>query len=341
MTALKLPDWPRVYYGPNGTGRIRVAPEDFIVEEQLAFEPSGEGEHVFLHLQKISENTEFIARLIARFAGVRQRDIGYAGLKDRHAVTSQWFSVWLPGKEAPDWAGLESDQLKVLQVIRHARKLKRGVLAANHFKLRIRDWQGDSVKVDEQLQTIRQQGIPNYFGSQRFGNNAQNLQKALALFQGAKFKPEQRSIYLSAARAYLFNQVLAERIQQKSWQQGLAGDCFMFAGSKAFFQSNDLDQHICNRLHAGEIHPTGPLWGLGDPEVTGEAFAFETAALTAFSEWREGLEQQKLAMTRRALRVIPGNLQWQWLTPESLELSFSLPPGSFATALLRELLDDQ
>ena len=146
MQTIEIPVWPYVYGQPSGLGKIRSVPEDFIVKENLAFEPSGEGEHAFLQIEKTGENTDYVARQLARFANVRQRDVSYAGLKDRHAVTTQWFSVWLPGKADPDWTQFETNSMKVLHSVRHARKLKRGVLSGNSFKLIIRDWQGDKEK---------------------------------------------------------------------------------------------------------------------------------------------------------------------------------------------------
>ena len=161
---INLPTWPYVYGNPTGHGKIRSLPEDIKVEELLAFTPSGEGEHVFLHIQKTGENTDYVARQLARFAGVRQRDIGYAGLKDRHAVTTQWFSVWLPGKPEPDWPLFETENMKVLHSVRHARKLKRGVLSGNHFEITVRDWQGDQAKTIGHLAEIKVNGIANYYG---------------------------------------------------------------------------------------------------------------------------------------------------------------------------------
>jgi len=199
-----------------------------MVQEILSFQPEGSGEHAFLQIQKQGENTEYVARLLARFAGVRQRDIGYAGLKDRHGRTTQWFSVWLPGKEDPDWSQLETPSIQVLQAVRHARKLKRGVLSGNRFQLLIRDWAGDKSRLEMQLQCIKKSGFPNYFGSQRFGHQGQNVNKALALLQGAKVKRELRSIYLSAVRSYLFNQILSQRIIANNWNQAIAGDVFIF-----------------------------------------------------------------------------------------------------------------
>lgn len=340
MNNIVIPVWPHAYDQPSGQGALRREMEDFAVFETLAFEPSGEGEHAFLQIQKTGENSEYVARLLARHAGVRQRDIGYAGLKDRQAVTTQWFSVWLPGKDDPDWSGLTSENIKVLQVIRHARKLKRGVLAANHFSIRVRNWQGDVAKTTEQLEAIKQHGVPNYFGVQRFGHGGQNVTKALAVFQGAKVKRELRSIYLSAARAYLFNQVLAERVRQHNWNQALAGDAFMLDGSHSFFQSAEPDAAIYERLQANAIHPTGPLWGGGQSAVAGAAAVIEATVMEQHCEIADGLIKEKLDMARRALRVNVQDFEWQFVAADQLELSFSLPPGSFATAVLRELLTD-
>ncbi len=340
MNTITMPVWPYAYGQPAGKGELRREVDDFIVFENLSFEPSGVGEHVFLQIQKTSENTDFIARQLARHAGVRQRDVSYAGLKDRHAIATQWFSVWLPGKSDPDWSGLDSNNLHVLQVIRHARKLKRGTLAANHFKLRIRGWQGDDAKTEQQLAWIKQGGVPNYFGVQRFGNAGQNVNKALAMFQGTKVPHEQRSIYLSAARSYLFNQVLAERVRQNNWQQALAGDVFMLAGSKSHFQPEQIDGIIRERLLANDIHPTGPLWGLGEQIAKAEAEQIEATVIAQYPALAEGLLQEKLEMARRSLRLMVLDMEWHKTAADVLEISFSLPPGCYATAVLRGILVD-
>lgn len=340
MNTLTLPEWSYAYGNPTGSGLLRREVDDFIVFEDLSFAPAGAGEHVFLQVQKTSENTDFIARQIARFANVRQRDVSYAGLKDRHAITTQWFSVWLPGKTDPDWSELNSAHLKIIQVMRHARKLKRGVLAANHFKIRIRDWQGNTGKAEQQLAQIKQQGVPNYFGVQRFGHAGQNVHKALAMFQGTKVPREQHSIYLSAARSYLFNHILAERVRQSNWQQAVAGDVFMLNGTKSFFQADLLDDALNARLQAHDIHPTGALWGVGEPMAKADAVAIEANVIALFPELAAGLCQEKVEMGRRALRVIVQDFAWQWTAADVLELQFSLPPGCYATAVLREIIGD-
>jgi tRNA pseudouridine13 synthase len=335
---IDLPIWPYCYGSPSGTGNFRIQPEDFIVTEHLAFEASGDGEHAFLQIQKIGENTEFVARQLARIADVRQRDIGYAGLKDRHAVATQWFSVWLPGKADPDWAMLETDRIKVLQRQRHARKLKRGVLSGNSFIITVRDWQGDRLQTEQQLAAIKANGLANYYGLQRFGNEGQNVSKALAMFQGMKTGREQRSLYLSAARSFLFNQQLAQRVLDGTWNQALAGDTYLFDGSQSCFKSETPDAEILRRVAEKIIHPSGVLWGKGAPDVSAAALAVEQAVIAAHQAIAEGLMAMGVAKARRALRINVADLRWQFLDDSVLELSFTLPAGCYATALLREII---
>ncbi len=335
---IEIPIWPYVYGSPSGVGKIRTVPEDFIVHENLSFEPSGEGEHVFLQIQKTGENTDYVARQLARFANVRQRDIGYAGLKDRHAVTTQWFSVWLPGKAEPDWMAFATDNMKVLHTVRHARKLKRGVLSGNRFEITIRDWQGDQAKIVQQLTLIKANGIANYYGEQRFGNQGQNVNKALAMFRGDKVKREQRSLYLSAARSYLFNQILSERVTTGSWNKALAGDTFMFDHSNSTFKSQLPDAEILSRLEAKTIHPTGVLWGKGEVDVSGDALAIEQKIIDDYAGLTQGLVASGVEKARRALKVNVEDLDWQFSNQATLQLGFALPAGSYATSVLREII---
>jgi len=339
MQTIEIPVWPYVYGQPSGQGKIRSIPEDFIVKENLAFEPSGAGEHAFLQIEKTGENTDYVARQLARFANVRQRDVSFAGLKDRHAVTTQWFSVWLPGKADPDWTQFETDSMKVLQSMRHARKLKRGVLSGNSFKLIIRDWQGDQDKTIRQLEAIKANGIANYYGAQRFGNEGQNVNKALAMFQGAKAGREQRSLYLSAARSYLFNQILAYRVTRKMWNQPVAGDTYMFDLSHSCFKSQLPDAEIIRRLDAKEIHPTGALWGRGEAGVTADTLSIEQGIIDEYPDLAQGLIASEVDKDRRALRVNVQDLDWQFVDDATLALAFTLPAGSYATSVLREIIE--
>ena len=338
MTEIILPEWSHAFGGPTGTGEIKTRPDDFVVEEILGFAPEGSGEHVFLHIEKCGENTEYVARILARHAGVRQRDVSFAGMKDRHGRTSQWFSVWLPGKEDPDWSAIASDNLKILSALRHARKLKRGVLAANQFKLLVRNLQLDQAIAEQQLQHIKTLGFPNYFGEQRFGHHGQNINRALAMFSGAKVKREQQSIYLSAARSFLFNLILSERVKAGNWNQGVAGEVFKLDQTNSHFHAEIIDDSLQQRLSSGDIHPTAILWGKGDSGVSADALQLEQQIIATQQVLADGLIKAGLESDRRALRVIPQDFSWGFEGGDVLRLAFRLPAGSYATSLMREVL---
>ncbi len=333
-----LPTWAYAYGSPVATGSLKMQATDFIVDEILPFQPEGTGEHLFLHIQKQNENTEYVARLLARIAGVRQRDIGFAGLKDRHALTSQWFSVWLPGKPDLDKTAIQTPNIKVLQTIRHSRKLKRGTVKGNQFNITIRDFNGDPEQFWAHLAVLKTQGFPNYFAEQRFGHDGQNINTAIALFNGAKMKPDQRSIYLSAARAYLFNLILSHRVQLKNWHQAIAGDVYMINQSHSYFKTDCIDAALQTRIASGDIHPTACLYGQGENPATQTAFAIEHAILQQHPMLTAGLVKFGLEMNRRALRCYAENLHADVEAAKHLRLSFFLTAGSYATALLRELV---
>lgn len=329
-------DFPRRYPALSGTGELRRHPEDFVVDEELGFELSGSGEHVYLHVQKQGENTAWIAKQLARLAGVRPMDVAYAGLKDRHAITRQWFSVWLPGAQEADWSALNSATVQVLQVTRHNRKLKKGIHRGNRFCLLLRQL-SPGPELDERLQTVSEQGVPNYYGEQRFGIGAGNLTQADALLSGAiRVKDRlKRGLYLSAARSYLFNLLVAERVRRGILDQYIAGDRLMIAGGTELVREGEplawqkaLDQCA--------LHTTAPLPGRGRALVEAESLALEEAVWAPFSAWIQGLERLDLVRERRAARLLPVDMRWQWLD-EGLQLEFSLPPGAFATSIVREL----
>lgn len=324
--------------GPVLSAAIRVAPEDFRVDELDAFEPTGSGEHLLLAIEKCGMNTAFAAQRIARWAGVADAAIGYAGLKDRHAVTRQRFSVHLPRKQAPDVAMLESEDLRVLAVDWHARKLPRGALAGNRFDLVLRDVAGDRAAIDARLRAISASGVPNYFGEQRFGREAGNVAAALAMFAGRRVHREQRGLLLSAARSDLFNRVLSARVQAGCWDRPLDGEVWMLDGSRSVFGPEPWSDALAGRLAAFDIHPTAPLWGAGDLRTQGEARALELAALAAEPgpALRAGLEAAGLRQERRATRLRPAAMAWEW-TGDGLRLGFALPPGTYATTVLAEL----
>lgn len=332
---------PYAFGGPAGTGIIKTSPDDFTVEELLGFEPSDHGEHVFLRIEKRGENTDYVARQLARFAGIPPRDIGYAGLKDRHGKTAQWFSVWLPGKAEPDWRQMESPSLGIIEVRRNNRKLKKGAAAGNRFEIIVRDLKCDFGLLELRLKQIGERGVPNYFGTQRFGREGRNLAKASALFAGTlgRVDAHRRGLYLSAARSYLFNRILASRVAQDIWDRAVSGDALMFPDSHSFFKSETISPEITQRLEAKEIHPSGALWGRGAPAVTDQALALEQAIVEEESELCRGLENFGLDMSRRPLRLCPNDFRWELYEPTTLRLRFALPAGTYATAVLRELID--
>ena len=336
-----MTELPRAHGVPALVARLRSRPEDFFVEELPGFEPSGAGEHLLLTIEKRGMNTAFAAKTIAQWAGVDESAIGYAGLKDRHAVTRQRFSVWIPKKIAPDIDALQSDDLRVLDHAWHARKLPRGALAGNRFVLVLREPEGERDAIETRLRAIASQGVPNYFGEQRFGRGGGNVQQAVAMFAGRRVKREERTMLLSAARSELFNRVLAARVQAGSWNGALDGEVWMLDGSRSVFGPEALTDELQARLAAFDIHPSGPLWGEGELRSAEVAREVELAALQGdtATRLRNGLERAGLKQERRALRLRPQESTWRWLDDGALELAFVLPPGCYATTVLRELGD--
>ncbi len=341
-TRSKFTQLSYAYDHPVGKGQIRTKIADFKVEEKLGFELNGSGEHVFLKIEKQGETTDDVAKQLAICANVRRRDIGFAGLKDKNAVAIQWFSVHLPGKDSPDWKAIESESIRLIEFARNYRKLRRGALASNSFEIVVRNLVGTNRReIDDRLKTISQRGVPNYFGPQRFGFQEQNIEKAEDLFRG-KLKIKdcyRRGLYLSAARAHVFNQLLSERVAQNNWNRAIPGDAFMLEGSRAFFKPEIIDGEILRRLQLMDIHPSGVLWGKGKQVVTDEALTIEENIVQKHSAHCEGLRTFGLEMDRRSLRLNVATLQWELIDSTSLGLRFMLSPGAYATSVLRELVD--
>lgn len=323
--------------GAPATGLLRAAPEDFRVDEVLGFEPDGGGEHAWLLVRKRGANSEDVARAIAQWAGVSRRSVSYSGMKDRHAVTTQWFSVQLPGTADPDWSGMENERWQVERATRHARKLRTGTHRGNRFTLRVRDVDGDHSLVDAMLGRIRRAGFPNYFGPQRFGRGGENLRKARALLGGGP-RRRVRGIYLSAARSWLFNRVLDQRLRDATWVEPMPGDALMLAGTRSVFECHGDEGDLAERIDALDLHVTGPLWGRGRQPVGAELARREAEWLADEAALRDGLEAAGLAAQRRALRAVATDIEWSW-AGDALELSFTLAAGVFATSLLREVVD--
>jgi len=331
----------------NGESRCRgvykQTAQDFIVEEQIAFSLSGEGEHLWCWVEKTGENTDWVSHQLAKWADVPTSRIGVAGQKDRHAVTRQWFSIQLPGKEDPNPDDLALETVKILKMVRHQRKLQTGGLKGNRFELVVRNIQGDCKDLEQRLEAIKTDGVPNYFGEQRFGRHGNNLPKATEFFSGAltRVKRNQKSMYISAARSWMFNLILSERIQQASWNSFLPGDVMQLEGSSKWFE-DDGSETLSERVEQFDLHPTGAMVGRGELPSKLGVLALEKRVLTPFTDWIIGLDNLGLKQDRRALRVMPEALTWQWLDDgaehKSLKVCFALPSGSYATMVLRELM---
>lgn len=318
--------------------RIRQAADDFKVEEKLPFEPAGQGPHIMLKITKTDSNTDWVAKQLAQFAGVKEVAIGYAGLKDRHAVTSQWFTINTEGVAEPDWAEFESEQIKIDLITRHNKKLKRGALVGNQFTLNLAVTEGDRESWEVALKQVQQQGVPNYFGEQRFGFQMGNLEAVEQWFQQGR-KPKSRnkkSLYLSAARSWLFNLVVSERVKAHNWNQLILGDVMQLNGSHSCFLSDKDDNQLVDRLNTFDIHPTAPLVGQGAFQSLDVCKQLETAVLTEWDNWIQSLARQGLKQERRATRLLPTDFSWEWHNA-NLQLTFFLPAGCFATSVLREL----
>ncbi len=319
-------------------GRLREQPEDFFVEELLGFAPTGSGEHAFLVVEKRGANTEWVARQLARMAGVPPLAVGYAGLKDRHALTVQHYTVHLGNRPDPGWLAIEHPEYRVLSATRHERKLQRGAHAGNRFRIRVRGCVGDRDAANARLAQLAGQGLPNWFGSQRFGNTGGNLDLVHALAGGARLPRFQHGIALSAARAALFNAVLAARVADGTWNQARAGDVFQIDRSGSVFGPDGVGEDISARVATGAVHPTGPLWGQGALRSAGEVAALESS-LAALAPGCTGvLVRAGLRQERRALRVLPQALVHAW-EDDVLTVGFELGRGAYATAVIGEVVD--
>jgi len=316
-----LPQWPHAYPASGASATLKCLNEDFMVTELPLQLPSGEGEHIWLDIEKNGANTAFVAQQLAVAAGVQERDVGYAGLKDRWAITRQWFSIYLPKGETPDLTQIQHPEFKVLSQSRHVKKLRPGDLQGNRFCIVLRDVVGSRDAIEANLQAVASHGVPNYFGAQRFGFDGGNVEQGRAMLarEIRVRNPKKKGIYLSAVRSFVFNEVLALRIQQGLWGQTLPGDVMDEAGL-----------------------PTGPLWGRGRLSTTDQALALESGVAERHATLCDGMEHAGLDQERRALVARPADMSWTWQKDDhqadQLVLAFSLPAGNYATSVLNEIL---
>ena len=327
---MSLPDWARAYASapPDGraqifTARIRTTPEDFQVVEELGFEFSGDGEHDYLWIEKTGTNTEWLSRQLAHFSEVPAKDIGYAGLKDRHAVTRQWFSV--PRWHSPDWAAFAVEGATVLDVQRHSKKLRRGAHKTNAFRIVLRgeDFAPYAEEIEQRIQIIREQGVPNYFGEQRFGRGGSNLELADVWAKGKRLPRHKRSLAISSIRSFVFNESLDVRVRNGTWNILLVGDKANLDGTGSVFDVEEVDEELVRRCSEMDIHPAGEL--VGDGSDTGP------------EEWLCALGKARVDKGSRSLRLKVDGLEVQ-TGDDAVVLSFTLGRGAFATSVLREIV---
>ena len=350
---------------PELLARIKQHWDDFRVDEELGFAPSGAGEHLLLRIEKAGQSTTEVARQISSTLGISDSDIGYSGMKDRQARTRQWFSIRLDQAAEAELGRLQSDQLQILEQSRNQRKLQIGAHKANHFQLILREVMGVNASgaeppatnaeasLDRKLQTLAHQGVPNYFGSQRFGRDLSNLHQVRELLRAEASQAvatrnryrhkRKRSMLYSAARAYLFNQLLSARITRGNWASYVDGDVLNLNHTKRCFlvEPGAWGPELQQRLDELDIHITGLLPGRIDSKdryvTRGQSADTEKAVCKEFAELVTGLEQQGLSAARRPLRFQVQQLQWQWLDSTTVSLAFTLPTGAYATSLLREV----
>ncbi len=326
---------------PRSSGKLKSIPEDFIVKEDLGFELDGDGEHVMVRVEKTGCNTLFVAEQLAKFAKISARAVSYAGLKDRHAVTEQWFCLQMPGKETPDFSTWQLEGCRVLATTRQKRKLRIGTLKGNQFEITLRDI-SEPNDVEQRLQKIAESGVPNYFGEQRFGRGGQNLTQALrwANQEISVRERSKRSFYLSAARSAMFNHIASERIINDMAQRAILGDALQLTGRGSWFVATVEElPTLQERLLSSELSVTAPLPGDGELGTQDDALAFETQCLENYQSFIALMKSERVSPVRRAVVIKPQNLQWQWLDDATLKLKFFLNSGSFATSVVREIIN--
>ncbi|QBY05091.1 tRNA pseudouridine(13) synthase TruD [Thalassotalea sp. HSM 43] len=327
-----------VYGKPLSTGDLRSRPEDFKVTELLPFSASGEGEHLLVNLRKTGANTVYVAKQLAKYFKVKPHMVTYAGLKDRNAVTEQFFGVHVPGKKQYDLSDFDCDGVEVLSWQRHNKKLKTGALLGNRFEITLRNVT-DIEALQQRWQKITATGVANYFGEQRFGIDGNNLNGAKQLFAGKRIHDRnKRGFYLSAARSHVFNQMLDARIKNGHFSNPVDGDVFMLSGSRSVFHCDKIDDQIIQRLAEQDIAATLPLWGEGELMSSDQAKQFELAIAEQLSDYCDGLEKFALKQERRAISLYVQAAKMT-VDGDNATVSFVLPSGCFATTVLRELLD--
>ncbi len=334
-------DPPKLYGPAIGSAGFKRVPDDFQVDEILGFEPSGDGEHCLVWIEKSDKNTGDVAAALADKLGIRKRLVSHCGLKDKHAITRQWFSLHLPGQESPKADELEMEGVRVLRVTRNLRKLHRGTHVGNRFHVRLRDCTFSKDAAADRWQAMIQRGVPNYFGHQRFGYDGRNVEQALRLIAGEMVIHDRtvRGLLISAARSLLFNACLAERVLHGVWDTALKGEVFGFAQNRSLVLPDNLHGDESHRMNTGLLELTAPLWGDGELLSQHQVRELEERVAQRYPEITSGLVQFGLKQERRVIRLRPILPELFWETEMNLVVRFDLPKGTYATTLLREFAD--
>jgi tRNA pseudouridine13 synthase len=346
MSNLSTKHWSYLYSQPTGSGVLKAQPDDFKVSEILGYEPNGDGEHIYLWTRKVGLNTAYVAEQLAKFCQLPLRNVSYAGRKDKHAVSEQWFGLHVPGKRSYDWSEMALEGFEVLHAKRHNKKLRTGVLKGNAFAIRIRQIT-QREEVLTRLEKIKQSGVPNYYGEQRFGliratdstasKLGGNLLLAEKMLQGETIRNRnKRSMAISAMRSWLFNEFVSQRVSSDTLRKPINGDVFVLNGSNSYFTEPEINHQIVARLASGDIQISAPLWGSGPLSSQTETAGFEQAIAKKHADICNMLEQLGLKQERRFIHLNPQGFNWEF-DQNDLLLNFSLPSGCFATSVIREL----
>lgn len=318
---------------------LKASFEDFIVEEILGFDLSGEGEHLWLYIQKTGMNTQEAIKRISHYSNIPKRHIGYSGLKDKQAVTSQWLSLYLPGKEDIDFSQFNDENIIIKTLKRHNKKLKVGTHKQNRFILTLRDIQKEFSEIESTLQSIKQNGYINYYGEQRFGHD--NLSLATQWIKGTYTpKRHEKGFLYSVIRAYLFNAYIDDRLAQGTFEKPLIGDIVSLSHGSSFFKVDSAaEKDIKARFKKGEILLAAPLIGkLQKLHYDDEALQSYLRFCEPYQEYIDFLNSENLEMQFRATKVLPENLSYQYNENDNtLVLHFTLIKGAYATTLVDAL----
>lgn len=326
---------------PTAKAKLKAIPEHFIVKENLGFDFSGDGEHLMVKIRKVGENTSFVANELAKYCGVKSKDIGWAGLKDRHAVTEQWLSVHLPKADVSDFSEFEQahPSIKVIEVARHNKKLRPGDLVGNEFAVTLSEVT-DISDVEKRAAIVAEYGVPNYFGSQRFGRDGNNIEEARRWGRDNVRTRNQnkRSLYLSAARSYLFNAMVSARIERDLFSSVIVGDIVVHDGSHVQVDDKNIDI-LQAAINKGESELTAALAGDNALPTQGEALYLEQKIVDSEPDLMALIRGNRMRHDRRELLLKPKDFAFQ-VEEGNITLTFSLSSGSFATSIVRELVEE-